>query len=60
MYFTNAIVKNKVVHYQLEIKKQKNYLVCYTGKTDMIILNHTETWQHKVGEWKSILVIVKE
>ena len=24
------------------------------GKGDMIILNHRETWQHKVGKWKSI------
>ena len=36
--------------------KETNELSCmlHPGKGDMIILNHKETWQHKVGEWKSI------
>ena len=55
MYFTNA---NSIEQGgSLSVRnKETNELSCmlHPGKGDMIILNHRETWQHKVGEWKSI------
>jgi len=55
MYFTNA---NSIEQGgSLSVRnKETNELSCmlHPGKGDMIILNHKETWQHKVGEWKSI------
>jgi hypothetical protein len=55
MYFTNA--SNIEQGGSLSVRnKETNELSCmlHPGKGDMIILNHRETWQHKVGEWKSI------
>ncbi len=55
MYFTNA---NSIEQGgSLSVRnKETNELSCmlHPGKGDMIILNHKETWQHKVGEWKNI------
>ena len=55
MYFTNASSIEQGGSLSVR-NKETNELSCmlHPGKGDMIILNHKETWQHKVGEWKSI------
>ena len=55
MYFTNACNKKQGGSLSVRNKETKE-LSCwlYPGKNDLIFLNHSKVWEHRVGKFKLI------
>ena len=55
MYFTNASNKEQGGSISVRNRHTKEIsCMLHPGQTDIVILNHTSHFEHKVGEWKFI------